>query len=403
MKTKSAKLYLAALSLLLALTPISFGQDKAVLKQKLEDNSLISFEAPSLWWIKTPNDFSQANLTIEEIDLKIDAIISKQTNKPVIDIETPINLKKLKYYGYLDVNKIGIIGNAFLLTDSKTAEFYENAVGARNIFQYGNIKILGTYNSYEDQLNVYSIIRAVLILKNKYPEIYRNLFTATEISPLLNDNLTKDLPQSDKTVLNINKNYVFSIHQNQKNQLSATYSSLSAEFKDSFLNRLVSDNNTHLIFLNKDTIRNGGAATGANPVYKNQSKQDAQIKFLFDGLIQTVVHERLHDYLTNQMTLNAFFNYIKTDQTLITNKTACENSTYLCIEEPIVTNTTNKLFDKEGGISKDVMGYYKDLFENTQIPLMKNNTDFANLISQLKKLNKKSTGNAYPDVLVINF
>ncbi len=85
-------IFLLIVMLILA-CPI-YSQDRNLIKQKIQDNTLQP-NGKALWWIKTPNDFSQTDLSSSEIDSKIDSIILKQKNKAVMDIETPINLTRL--------------------------------------------------------------------------------------------------------------------------------------------------------------------------------------------------------------------------------------------------------------------------------------------------------------------
>lgn len=294
---------------------------------------------------------------------------------------------------------------------------YAEASSPGNIFQYDNITFISTYNAYEDQLYVYSIIRAMMIIKIKYPEVYKTLFLDTQQSPLQNSSLIKDIKPIAN--ININKNYVFVIHQNNKKPANSTTTSYSVSYRRATEDFRTSDNNTHLIYINKSTLRNGGAYSLTNPLYPGLSQEDARIKFLFDGIAQMIIHERIHDYVSNNLTVNKFLNYIRNDNSLITGKpkkddngneikdssgnTIIDNSTYTFYEEPITTNTTNIIFAQYGGLSKEISSYYENLFKNTQLPEIKKFTKYNDVSKKIKELNTKATKNDETNLLRIYF
>lgn len=391
------------------------AQDKSFLKSTIVDVATLLPETNQLNWIKTSVDFAQDNLTVEQIDSKIDSIIFLQRNKNVEDIITPINRKKLKYYGYMDFRKLGLIGNNSLITPNSNE--YGEVSSPGNVFQYDNLTFLSTYNAYEDQLHVYALIRAILILKIKYPEIYKALFSNTETTPMANSSLNKDI--NPILNININKHYVFSIHQNDKKQENATTSYYSMSYRRATEDFRTSENNVHLILINKTTLRNGGAYSSTTPLYPGIDVKEARIRFLFDGILQMIVHERMHDYISNNMTVNKFLQYIRQDSSLIVGKPqkdtngndvrdsngniVLDKRTYTFYEEPIVTNTTNMLLSQYGGISKEVMTYYENLFKNTQLPNVKNFTKYDDVKKKFKELNIKSTTSDDANILRLYF
>ena len=360
------------------------GQDKGVVKSKLQDNGLLR-DNDLFSWLKTDYDFDYAAKTSEEIDKKIDEIIKSQSGKPVIDIQTPINFKKLKYYGYTELRNLEVIGKREVSYGHPYE--YMDAAQAKNIFQYDNMYFVCTYNSFEDQVHVYSIIRAYLILKNKYPEIYNWLFKRTEQLQLGSD-INKNI-RPDKTVfLNVNKKYVFVIHQNPStNHLPATttYYGDQAKLPAKLINDgnyLLHDNNAHFVFFHKATIRNGGTPSGNTPIYSDVAPVDRHYKYLFDGIIQSIVHERIHNYISNYQPVDDFLYFIRNDLHFLNG-----NVSYSHQEEPIVTNTTNQLFATYGGLSSEVQNHYEKLFRDTQLPQMKRETDYQKLLEQLSSLN----------------
>ncbi len=394
---------------------VIIAQDKSLLKSTIVDITTLLPETNQLNWIKTNMDFAQEALTVEQIDIRIDSIIYSQRNKNVEDIITPINRKKLKYYGFIDFKKLGLIGDNSLITPTSTE--YGEVSSPGNVFQYDNFTFLSTFNAYEDQLHVYALLRAVLILKVKYPDIYKSLFANTEITPLANSSLNKDI--TPVMNVNVNRHYVFSIHQNNQKQANATTSNYSMSYRRATEDFRTSDKNVHLILLNKTTLRNGGAYSLTTPLYPGIDVKDARIRFLFDGILQMIVHERMHDYISNNMTVNKFLKYIREDSSLIVGKPkkdsngndvkdsngniVFDKSTYTFYEEPIVTNTANILLSQYGGISKEIMTYYENLFKNNQLSDLKKFTKYNDVKKKFKELNTKSTTNDDASILRLYF
>lgn len=379
----------------LTITAITNAQDKKILKDKLIDtNNNDDF----LSWITTSIDIvDQDKKNVLQIDNEIDRVITSQKDKNIFDIEVPINYKKLLYYPQADIRNLVVL--SFNIFENDADGNYSDAINPKFIYRYGNLFIQSTGNSNRDQLNVYAIIRAYLIIKNKYPEIYKVLFERTEETQFGND-VIKNINPTGVTFINSNRNYIFTIHENAVKALAATTTNYGwgGNLNTKLLkkNFLVSDNNNHFIFLNKQTLINGGVTTGGKNIYIDAESSDREIKYLFDGLLQTFVHERMHNYVGNYSGVDSFLSYIRNDNSLLNG-----GGTYKYMEEPIVTNTTNLLFKKYGGLSNDVMKYYVDLFGSTQLDTLKTLPAFKELIVKLKELNKTNNDNL-EKVLLLN-
>lgn len=358
------------------------AQNRATLKAKLQDGQP---NDDMLSWITTDRDIvNQDQKTESEIDNEIDGIVRGQINKPSGEIEVPINFKKLVYYGHEDIRKLVLFSFDIFANDPDGN--YRDAQYPKYIYKYGNLFIQSTNNTNRDQLNVYSIIRAYLIIKNRYPDIYSVLFEQTEKVPyggLAGGNINPAGP----VFLNANRNYIFTIHENSARALSATTTNYGwgggvSSKAVGRSNIMIAENNNHFIFLNKATLKNGGAAVGSKDIYDDADVLDREVNNLFDGLIQTFVHERLHNYIGNYQSLDNYLNYIRNDVSLLGG-----GGTYEYIEEPIVTNTTNQVFSKYGGLSDQVLTYYSDLFTDVQLPKMRTLGKYEELMTKLKSLN----------------
>ncbi len=336
--------------------------------------------------IKTSKDFNQSKFTISQIDSVIEKIICEQKNLDVKDIEVPINYKKLKYRGYTSPQIVlPIAQNNSVPTLTQTC----------NIYSYDNLYISYKSNTLMDKYLVYYTIRAYLILKVKFPIIYQKLFVETERLPTDEINKLVEKNIDVPGYFNVTKNYFISF--DNVSTLPTTRSILGNFEVNYFgnLSGIAIYNNTHGMFFNKTTIKNGGSA-GERPIYSEQNSSLKLITYMKDGFIQALVHERLHDFIFQNSQLYKQLNYIRQGLGNL-------DTSYYYIEEPLVTNTTNFLFKQcETGISNDVNDFFTKVF-NTQLANFKKSKYYIDGISKIKSHNPNLIVDAKDeDILILN-
>lgn len=112
---------------------ISNAQNRAIIQTKLklqDDDSFLS-------WITTSKDIlDQDKKTENEIDNETDRIVQSQKNKSMLEIEVPINFKKLIYNGIEDIRKLVLFSlNIFAGDPGNNYKDAEN----KHIYQFGNL------------------------------------------------------------------------------------------------------------------------------------------------------------------------------------------------------------------------------------------------------------------------
>jgi hypothetical protein len=90
---------------------------------------------------------------------------------------------------------------------------------------------------------------------------------------------------------------------------------------------------------------NGGTSPGSLVIYNKPDAVTREINYLFDGIIQPIVHERLHNYIANYFAINSFCNYIRNNDEYLKDSSTDNvlTRTYKYCEEPIITNTTYQI------------------------------------------------------------
>lgn len=374
------------LSLLIILLPlITFGQPLMnELRKTYVDNSYSDFDLGKI--IKTTNDFDQTSLSKSEIELKISEIIKSQNTKPLLEIATPINTKELVYLGKIHPTKTNIFYedyNYFLNKDLAIKGELQY------IYKYENLFVATKTNTLLDRYLVFYTIRAYLIIKYRFPDINKFLFERTQQIPanfLTNNpnasfiNTTKYLFLTfDGTLQLPSNNGYFGA-----NQVGFTAPTYGIEVYP----------NTQVIYFNRATVLNGGAA-GNIPIYS--AIADTSKKFhtyMKDGFIHSFVHERIHDWIFQYNNFNPLADYLR-NKCLSTGTV----SDYYPFEEAVVNNTTNILFEmypNNGGLSEDILKFYRKEFE-LSIASFKANNSYQKLKTELAKYNStvSTTSNLY--------
>ena len=335
---------------LLLLIPVCSYAQKLPTKQELEVVQGVKDEDFNITnIIKSPLDFDQSKLNVLQIDSVISGIIKSQADKTLFELEVPINAKKIAYLG-----KIHPAATKIFYSDYNY--FRDNDRSLRgdsaHIYKYENLYISTKENKLLDRYLVYYTIRAYLIIQYRLSAINEILF-----------NKTSDIPteflkvNSNVTYVNFAKNYF--VTYDGINQLPETNTYFGTAYTPAGKSYELYPN-TQVIYLNRNTVLNGGSS-GNVPIYSSLSQpSDKFHKYMRDGFIHTFIHERLHDWIFEYNHLNETAGFLR-------NKVQSTGiiAHYYPFEEAVVNNTTNILFELEsnqGGLSDDVLSFYRKEF-----------------------------------------
>lgn|GEM_PF-3513113 len=300
-------------------------------------------------YIKTKYDFDQSKMTVEEIDEKIKQIIESQTDKNLLELEVPINYKKVTFLG----NIYPAETNLFQYKKADI-EIHDSCLKKKSyIYKYNNIYISSSKNTLLDRYFVYYTIRAYLIIKYRFKYINEILINNTELMPI---NFLSPVPE----YININKNYFVSFDRDKPRPSSIQY---LGPIEVNHLNTADSVdvyNNTEVMYFNRATIRNGGV-NNSIAIYKDITTPEDKVGYYMkDGFIHSFIHERIHDFISSYKNVNNICYTLRSgcvEQGIVKDRYP--------FEEVVVNNTVNILFDmlpNRGGLSKEVLLYYDELF-----------------------------------------
>lgn len=331
-----------------------------------------------LEWIKSANDFTQDGLSSQQIDERISAIIQRavDSNQLNANIETPINLQKLQF-----LNQV----NPFTLTDLQNA--VQDELGHYNrqlfVYKYGDFYISTQADTKTDQSNVYYTARALEILKTRYPEAYNRLFISSK----------QFLSNEPKYGQWLNRNKAFWIGFNTN---PTGFSSNNHFFITGNKTPQGSSTSVNIAAINIHETKISGADlnAGSRPVYRRSTNDENYRLHMREGLIVSIVHEMLHNYIQYAAGVSDYY------QKALTMRSQQHG---FDVEEAVVVNTSYEYFRRKGGLMTEQEAYYYPGIFDVHMNILRNKNllqNYARYYSTIVPSNT-ATNNNWRDVFIL--
>lgn len=340
--------------------------------------------------LKTLNDFDQKNLTSEQINDKLSEIIKNSKSNENYFLEIPYNTKSLNYIGKKHPKDVLQFSN----------DAFTSRLGHINkeveLYTYDGIYISLPTKDAKSILNLFYTVRVLTILKLKYPEAYLRLLKQQQ-----GQNATSYVAQDPyRKTPSFNKCNSIISFDNSPTYIAAStadlvYSSSNGIFVDGYG---YYENTMNLVTsIDNETIY-GNTEYGSKKVYGYANANENYFHYMRDGLLETIIHEFVHNYISSNTTIDkkAFFiNEMRFDKV----DTQFQND----VEEAIVLNTTLSYYMNKGGISSAVIKFYNDKLNEKKVILT---SYFSNKINlqryyALKALSEQ-TSNNFEDIYILD-
>lgn len=337
-----------------------------------------ALEKRDLRWIKTGNDFDQSRFaTAEEIDREIEKRLRAYDRETaIVTYEVPINSMRL----VKPINK-----KTYMDFDARISVLSDQPLNSEAYFwRYGDIDIAVLEDTYQDQLNVYGVIRALEILRCRYPKAYQKLFVETRTFA----------PQAPKpgTWINRFKTLLVSFHSSTKADIAEGGQAIGANEDTSGPYGKYS--NLGVISIHATKIL-GKEVNGSSVLYKKNPDEN-YLRYLREGLVETLVHEMLHRYVDTRTNIDDL-------PTLIFNARPPVGGTArplnILWEEVFVINTSLSFFTREGGLQPPIPYYYRGVLEGSIAAL--HGLRLARVSDDMSRLNNFN-GNNYIEIMRLN-
>lgn len=293
-----------------------------------------------LAWLTTSADFDQSGMGKEQIDAELMKMVrnARERNTPNLELDLPINAKMLVYHGYKHPNETGLFAaNPISRANNNTPELDTTV----HIYQYGDFYISTEADGAVDQANVYYAIRAVNLLRMRYPEAFQTLFSATM-------QYTTEAPKFQAWV-NSNKAFWIAFNENPGYIASNNTIFLGDGYFAAPNNAVGKYRNVALVNIDARNILGDQAGIGSRPVYNKPNPWDNYYCYMKEGLIESLNHEMGHNYIDLAYTYDDRFQKIRS---------ARGRLNFSLAEEAAVLNTSIPYFMESGGFSQHLSDYY---------------------------------------------
>jgi hypothetical protein len=264
------------------------------------------------------------------------------------------------YLGHIHPNQTG----AFTTTDVISRSNIGWLDSPRYVYRLGEtLYILTESDTASDQLDVFYTLRALEILRTRYPTAYEQLIVqAVQVpnEPSSGDGEVR-LPQHSWK--NRTRSILISFDSSPKD-IAAGVTVLDAAPKTDPTTGLKQYSNVDVISIDRETIR-GQAQFGSRPLYGKANPEENYLRYMREGLVETLVHELLHRQIDR---LSSIDDRMKALRERRTAASACEVD---ALEEVLVAGTSLDYFRRTGGLGENLLAYHDKVLANNQVRICK--------------------------------
>lgn len=263
----------------------------------------------------------------------------------------------LEYLGHMHVNDSG----AFSTDDIVAPDNFGWLDGTRHIYRYDQrVYIMTEGDAPADQLDVFFTVRALELLRSEHADVYQTVVTDTEQvvpGPTLPGKGWKNRLRS--VVISFDTSPLY---------IAAGLSVLDAA--PVTMMNLDVYSNVAAISIDRETILGSMQDVGTRPIYQRPEDDENFLRYLREGLAETLVHELLH---TRVDRLNSVEEAMELLYDRRGDPDACAK---FYLEETLVAASSLLHFRESGGLSDTYIDYYDVVLEGN-LKIVEACPDFA--------------------------
>ncbi|MEZ4452677.1 MAG: hypothetical protein R3B09_24670 [Nannocystaceae bacterium] len=245
----------------------------------------------------------------------------------------------LEYLGHLHINETGV----FTKDDVVSPQNIPWLDGLHHIYKYDqSIFLMVEGDEASDQLDVFFAVRALEILRADHPLVWERLIDAIGEFP------------AEKTLMNASwKNRLRGVivSFDTSPQYIAAGLTILDTAPESMMN-VDLYSNVLGISIDRETIRGSSDTVGSRPIYKKPGDDENFLRYLREGLVETLVHELLHPRVDRLNSVDTAMNELWNRRF---DNQACARFE---LEEALVAASSLLHFREAGGVSDTYLDYY---------------------------------------------
>jgi hypothetical protein len=262
------------------------------------------------------------------------------------------------YLGRIHPNQTGAFTTADVISRSNIG--WLNS--PRYVYRLGEtLYILTEADTASDQLDVFYTLRAFEILRTRYPTAYEQLITQAAqfpAEPPLGNRAARQRPWKNRA-----RSILISFDSSPKN-IAAGVTVLDTAPKTDPTTGLKEYSNVDVISIDRETIR-GRERFGSRPLYGKVNPEENYLRYMREGLVETLVHELLHRQIDRLSSIDDRMKVLRERRTAAS---ACEVD---ALEEVLVASTSLDYFRRKGGLGENLLAYHDKVLANNQVLIRK--------------------------------
>jgi hypothetical protein len=245
----------------------------------------------------------------------------------------------LEYLGHIHPNDSGAFTTGDVIGPTNIAWLD----APRHTYRYGDaVYVMTEQDGAADQLEVFFTVRALEILRTDHPAAYQKLVVDVAEFPA-------EQPLDGLTWKNRVRSVVISFDTSPLYIAAGITVLDAAPTKDKNLDQY---SNVAAISIDRETIRGASDEVGSRPIYQKPGDDENFLRYMREGIAETLVHELLHRHVDRLNSVDAAMNdlYFRRGD-----MAACARFE---LEEALVAAASLLHFRKAGGIGETYLDYY---------------------------------------------
>ncbi len=309
-----------------------------------QEPSAAALARHDLAWITSARDFDASRLRPEQCADSLAAILYAQRELPVEEVELPLCPSKLAYLGLLDPCAEGLVPAPQAVQPAARA-IVRPLAAPHHAWRYGPLLLLSREDGAEAQRVIHAVCRASELLAARLPRLYERLYAVRDDYQAAREQ-TPDAPW-----INLHRQTVIVLNDYPRYVAVSSYVLGPATPMDGPSAYW----NTPLTALDPGALQ----AEGSTRVYGPDAAR-AFRRSLRDGLVETLLHEAMHNRIAAERGVDPFLERLKRAAGRYGN----------AVEEAAVTISSVRLAERALGISPEVASFYRNMFATVHLPAL---------------------------------
>lgn len=259
--------------------------------------------------------------------------------------KVPLARDQLRYVGFGSPRKLPPFDTTFRLPSGLSQRSF-------HVWRYREHYVLTASDGRREQLTVAAIARALELLRARWPRRYQAVFRGPQTAQEQLKRLRARDPQKSVSFLNLTRCFAFVLDGGFSAIARSGYELGRKQRAQAGGQSVDLFQNVARVTLNLPAIQ----GVSSHRLYQRDEAQGDFLRYLRDGLVETLAHEALHCLLRRDKNVEPLFWLLIERLRSLGGETLGK-----AVEEAFVVEGATRWLS-EGGLSKQVSGYYRGLF-----------------------------------------